>query len=312
MTEVGIALLVVAALLVIVAVVMSRRRSAQTQSMSRAGAAGGDSVDFAAPRPRIAAFHVQGDAAMVTFDVPLPEGDVDAVLADLLVDEAVEVVREKRHSLPIDQVTKVVALAGSDDAPREVGRLGLVTPGELPPPVVGRSPLHFGAIGFDPIDQEFAAGEPEPIPAVADRARGDDLAPLTDEVRLPKAVDVGLRAQGIDPETMSAGELVRGTLSLFGYQIAPGIDDVVSFASKAGQRTLVKEDRYEPGGYPEVEEEKLRTFMLEFAASGADRGVFVSDRYGPFGVHQLERREPRVRFITRERLQKFVDAMAVE
>ena len=154
-----------------------------------------------------------------------------------LVDEAVEVVREKRHSLPIDQVTTVVALAGTDDAPREVGRLSLVTPGELPPPVIGRSPLHFGAIGFDPIEQEFATGEPEPIPALADRARGDDLAPLTDEVRLPKAVEVGLRAQGIDPETMSAGELVRGTLSLFGYQIAPGIDDSVSFASKAGQRT---------------------------------------------------------------------------
>ena len=111
---------------------------------------------------------------------------------------------------------------------------------------------------------------------------------------------------------MTAGELVRGTLSLFGYQIAPGIDEAVSFASKAGQRTLVREDRYEPGGYPEVEEEQLRSFIIEFAGSGAGRGVFVSDRYGPFGVHQLERREPRVRFITRERLQKFVDAMAVE
>ncbi len=249
---------------------------------------------------------------MVSFDVPLPEGEVDPVLADLLLDEAVEVVREKRHSLPIDQVTTVVALAGSDGDTREVGRLSLVTPGELPPPVLGRSALHFGSIGFDPIEQEFATGEPEPVPALADRSRGDDLAPLTDEVRLPKAVEVGLRAQGIDPETMSAGELVRGTLSLFGYQIAPGIDDSVSFASKAGQRTLVREDRYEPGGYPEVEEERLRSFVIEFASSGADRGVFVSDRYGPFGVHQIERREPRVRFITRERLQKFIDAMAVE
>ena len=68
----------------IVAVFMGRRRSAQIQAMGRIGPVTGDTVDFTAPRPRIAAFHVQGDAAMVTFDVPLPEGEVDPVLADLL------------------------------------------------------------------------------------------------------------------------------------------------------------------------------------------------------------------------------------
>ena len=172
MTDIGIALLIVAGLLVIVAVFMGRRRSAQTQARGSFGPIAGDSVDFTAPRPRIAAFHVQGYAAMVTFDVPLPEGEADPVLADLLVDEAVEVVREKRHSLPIDQVTTVIALAGTGDAPREVGRLSLVTPGELPPPVIGRSPLHFGAIGFDPIEQEFAPDEGEPIPTLADHAGG--------------------------------------------------------------------------------------------------------------------------------------------
>ena len=86
----------------------------------------------------------------------------------------------------------------------------------------------------------------------------------------------------------------------------------MSFASKAGQRTLIREDRYEPGGYPEVEEEKLRSFMVEFASSGADRGSSSATVTAPSASIRLERREPRVRFITRERLQKFVDAMAVE
>ncbi len=45
--------------------------------------------------------------------------------------------------------------------------------------------------------------------------------------------------------------------------------------------------------------------------SGADRGLMVSDKFGPFEVYERERREPRVRFVTRERLQGFVDALTV-
>ncbi len=51
--------------------------------------------------------------------------------------------------------------------------------------------------------------------------------------------------------------------------------------------------------------------MVDFMSSKADRGLLISDRYGPFEVYEREKREPRVRFVTRERLQGFVDALTV-
>ena len=82
-------------------------------------------------------FHVHGNEARVSFDVPLPDVE-DQVLNELLVDEAVEVVREKRHTLPIADVTEIVVFAGRDEA-REIGRTVLPSPGQLPPPMRERS-----------------------------------------------------------------------------------------------------------------------------------------------------------------------------
>ena len=39
--------------------------------------------------------------------------------------------------------------------------------------------------------------------------------------------------------------------------------------------------------------------------------MLVTEKYGPFMVYDKERREPRVRFITRERLQTFVDGFSL-
>jgi hypothetical protein len=39
--------------------------------------------------------------------------------------------------------------------------------------------------------------------------------------------------------------------------------------------------------------------------------VFVSEKYAPYTIYDLERREPRIRFLTRERLQEFIDSMAI-
>jgi hypothetical protein len=39
--------------------------------------------------------------------------------------------------------------------------------------------------------------------------------------------------------------------------------------------------------------------------------LLISDKFCPFIVYEKERREPRVHFITRERLQQFVDSLAL-
>jgi hypothetical protein len=316
---VGVGILLVAIILIATSIYLSRRRKALQAELGielppKRGRRSTvvvpePTVNVSRPRPEVIDFHVEGNAARVKFDVPLPDGD-DDVLADLLVGEAIEVVREKRHSLPLAGVTEVIAMAGRGET-REVGRAKLDQPGTLPPKVEGINILNLSVLAEDPFLHSFTqSGEPDLVPGTADHSRPDELGPLSRDIRLPRAVDTGLRAQGIDPTTVSAGELVTGLLRLFGYQVSPaGLTGW--FASKGGERTYIVEDRYRPGDHPELDESAIRRFVIEFASAGTERGMLVTDKYGPFEIYDLERREPRIRFVTRDRLQKMVDSMSL-
>jgi hypothetical protein len=311
----GIALLLIAAVLFVVAILLSRRRKALEAELGleRTGRKRAipppppPGFDVVRPRPSVAEFHVEGDKAKVRFDVPLPETD-DEVLSELLVDEAIEVVREKRHTLPLAGLTEVVVLAGRGEV-RQVGKAKLDPPGHLPPKSEVYSILNLSAIAADPLSRHDEA-ERGPAPETVFAPHADELVPLAQEIRLPKAVATGLRAQGIDPMTMSAAELVTGLLRLFGYSVsATGAGGW--FAVKNGEKTYIVEDRYRPGDHPELDEHAIRRFVVEFASSGAQRGLLVSEKYSPFEVYEVERRDPRVRFVTRERLQKMVESLSL-
>ena len=319
--EIGVGLLFVAIVLIALSFYLSRRRKILQKELGIELPARGrkpkvaeiaePKVDFTHFRPSVAEFGVEGHTAKVRFDVPLPEGD-DEILSELLVAEAIEVVRDKRHTLPLTGVTEVAALAGRGDI-LEVGRAKLDQPGVLPPRVQGVNILNLSSLANDPLAQSFSEAKADPggtRPGVAERARSDELRPLSEELRLPRAVDTGLRAQGIDPAKVSAGDLVVGLLRLFGYQVTvAGLNGWI--AAKAGERTYIVEDSYKPGDHPELDDSVIRRFMVEFASSGTERGMLVTDKYGPFEIYTLERREPRVRFVTRDRLQKMVDSLAL-
>ena len=262
------------------------------------------------PRPKLAEFHVRGSEAHVWFDVPLGSDGADDILSELLVAEAVEVTREKQHLLPISDVTHVVAFAGRGAEPFEIGRMELPARGELPPPTEAAPSLSIGHLGFDPMEKQFESGNDVTRPEAVSRLRSDDLGPIGDELRLPKTVEFGLRGQGVDPSSMSSGELVRGILTVFGYQLeAVGAEAYI--ANKAGARTYVLEVPHEDGGHPELDESVAKKFMFEFLQAKADRGMLVSDKFSPYVVYEMERNEPRIQFITRERLQNFVDSAAL-
>ena len=269
-------------------------------------------IDADRPRPRVSEFHVRGEEAQVIFDVPLPDGEIDEVLAELLTNEALEVVREKRHELPIDGVTTVVAFAGRGGEPRRIGSVSLEEPGVLPPPMVAAPSLHLGHIGFDPLEKQFTDELLHNAPSLASDQRADTLGPIGQELRLPRAVAVGLRAQGIDPATMTSAEMVHSLLRLFGYAVTSTDNPLARKATKSGSTTYLREDPYQPGDHPEVDEVTMRQFVMEFVSSGAERGLLISDKFSPFGVYEREKREPRIRFVTRERLQKFIDALSLE
>lgn len=315
MRELGILLILLAVLLLAANWYIERRRkqlgvekSQQRQGRGRRNQAPPPVPDFVHPRPDVESFHVHDDEARVAFNVPFPD-EGDDVLADLLVGEAIEVVREKRHSLPIDDVTEVVALAGKGEK-REVGRRSLETPGMLPPPSRMTEMLQLHSIGADPLAAEFETGPPV-IPETVEPSTSDELTSLGDLIRLPRAVDTGLRAQGVDPENMTAGEMVTGILTLFGYTVSPGMAPGTFTANRAGNSTFIMVDPYEPGDYPQVEDRVIRSFVLSFEQSGLDRGMLVSEKFAPFSIYDRERRDPRIRFVTRERLQKFVDSMSL-
>lgn len=314
MRDIGIILILLAVVLFAANWYIERSRKQGGEETPKRGRRRRDEVekveepDFVQPRPAVESFHVRDNEAQVTFDVPFP-AEGDDVLGDLLLGEAVEVVREKRHTLPIDDVTEVVVFAGRENR-QEVGRMSLLTPGVLPPPSRITDILNLHSIGVDPLAAEFE-GDPTAVPETVAPSTSDELGPLSEVVRLPRAVETGLRAQGVDPSDMSAAELVTGVLSLFGYTVSPGVVEGHHTATKGGSSTFIMSDDYTEGDYPEVEDAKIRSFVIAFEQSGADRGMFVSEKFAPFSIHDIERRDPRIRFVTRERLQKLVDSMSL-
>ena len=258
----------------------------------------------------VADFHVHGDEAIVTFDVPLPEED-DQVLHDLLVDEAVEVVREKRHTLPIDDVEVIVARAGRGEV-REVGRAKLPSVGELPPPLPAAG-LSLAKVAKDPFATPFEEEEVDHSVVYETKVDvpGDRLPPLRDELKLPAGLERGLRKSGHDPDTSEGPDFILALLQMFGYAVSEQAIPGSYMAIKEGVSTYILSDAYENGQHPELEESVIRRFLADFSSSGAERGMLITDKYSPFIIHEIESHQPKVRFITRERCQRFIDSMAL-
>ena len=208
----------------------------------------------------VAEFHVRGDQAQVYFDVPLPP-EADEVLTSLLQHEAVEVVREKRHSLPIDQVTTVVAFGRVGSDYRQVGAVDLETPGTLPPPAP--PPVVFKSSGPDPLSS-FAGGSASAAPETVAPVPEEGLGAAGADLQIPAQISSGLRLQGITPEEAAAGDLVLGILRLTGFTVTAGEQADSYSASNAGGRTFVFVDQMTEGDYPELGEGVINKFMANF------------------------------------------------
>ena len=301
---VGIVIVVVLAVVAVVVALLLARRGVSSRS------AGTESVSTEPDRlgPSVAGFHVSDGSAEVQFDVPLAAGEVDEVLADLLIREAVEVVREKRHTLPLDEVRRVIAFGSRNGDWIEIGRVELDTPGTLPPPMIPELLPHASHPGFDAFDR--ISDLPQSPPGLADSTTSETLRPMGPKVRLPQAVEAGIRAQGLDPDSIDACALVLGVMRLSGYRITQRSADTLD-AIRHGQRVFLRTVCHLSTDHPELDERQVDRFVVDFLSSGADRGLLITEKFSPFEIYDRERREPRMRFITRERLQAFVDALTV-
>jgi hypothetical protein len=296
----------VAIVIVVAAINYLRGSGGGGEAPAPAGTSGAAQSGFAF-RPPASDFHVTSGEAHVYFDVPLPEGDPDPVLSQILLAEAVEVLREKRSHLPLEGVSTVYAHAKRGAATVEIGRLTLDGPGELPPPPApGEHPFlaHHGPDIFE----EFGA-EPPPAPGLDVRAPTDELRPLSDEVQLTAVLEAGLRAQGIDPKAADLADVVRGLLRVANYTVTGAGDRFT--ATRQGLLHYVEIVEHTSGEHPELSEKAINEFMVRFGQAGAARGLLFTPKFGPFLVYDKERRESRVRFVTRERFQGFVNALAI-
>ena len=272
-------------------------------------------------RPILLDFHVRGDVAEIYYAVPLDEGEVDDHLRDLMCHDASLVLHEKRsHGLPIAQVTKARVYGRRGEEAVVIDVMDLEAPGEIPEIAAPELVPHASATGFDPLthlgEQEF-----EVQPGVADRPSEEDLAPFLDEIVIAKPVEAQLRAAGIDPTNVSLRDLALALLRTAGYEVVVGRVAVstvdsgsaeVYTARKAGLEVLVAIVPHHEGEHPELPEQIVNMFVIEVAHLNPQRALLVTDKFGPYLVHEKERSDPRCRFITRGRLQAFVDGFSIQ
>lgn len=166
--------------------------------------------------------------------------------------------------------------------------------------------LESSPMDLDPLSAQFEI--PSEAPQLSESVSRSEMAPAGQHVELPESWADQLRGQGLDPENAAAGDLVLGLLKGAGYAVTESGDNTYS-VSKGGAVTFVMVDPYTEGAYPEMDEDVLARFTLAFANSRAGNGLYVTDRFAPFSVYDQERRNAKVRFISRERIQQFADGI---
>ena len=293
------------ALLLVIAAVTSLR-SRRTAPTDDTAAGGGLRAE-----PPHRDFRIVGDEAHVFFDIEVPNGEADEALQVLLIAEAHELLRVKRTAgLAVEHVTLLRAFGRDGGTEVEVGSspTGAVDEPESETGQGVAAPRE--GTGSDPLalilDGSFHGAEATALPS-----RSDELPPLGDELRLTQVILDALDREGVDPKDMTAGELALGLLRHAGYALedAKGADTYV--IAKAGSTTFLKVVDHSHGDHPELSDQAISEFLFGFADARTDRGLLVSGKFGPFAIYEKERREPRIRFITRERLQAFVDGFVM-
>ena len=190
-----------------------------------------------------------------------------------------------------------------------MGSFELTEHSELPevaPPV----PLaRIVAEDHDPLRQLEDSDIKQTISA-GDTTALDQLEPIGADIRLTAGLAAGLRSIGIDPETMGVEELGLGLLELAGYSLRDRGDGTY-VATGGGTTSYVAFVPHQADSYPELETSAINQFLVGFSMARTDRGLLFTDKFGPYAVYEKERSNPSCRFITRERLQSFVDSIAL-
>ena len=307
-----------AVVLIVVAVVVyfAMRPKDASAAGSATPASKGDVTPVGVPKPLVADFHVAGDTAITKFEVPLGDAAPGQHLIDLLAIAAVEFLGKKqREGLPLGAVAKIDVQAMRGTGFESISIVELPKVGQLP------SKRDMGSVvtaADDPIAAIAAVVADSSV--TAQPSTGEDLAPVGSFIQLGGPTEASLRAIGVEPADMSLADLALGLFRIGGYEVQVGRSGFrvtaaseadIYMVSKAGKRSTVVLLPHTPGSYPEVGD---RVFSeLAVAAGQIDTGnmLLITDKFGPYSMYERERRDKRVVFVTRERLQAFVDSFGL-
>lgn len=256
-------------------------------------------------------FKVDGTTAHVFFDTAVPAAGADNVLSALMGREAMRVFHEKADHLPLAEVKHVTAYGKRDGAALGVTTVDVVAPAAMD---------HMDAPSADDVVRAGdVATDDDPLGAVHSmdfgrssgyRGGTDELPPLSQELSIPAKVLESVAGPTGSVAGMSLQDFISGLLRTAGYDVAVTADGTGT-ARKSGRTTFVQFIDHTPGSHPELDEGSVDAFVMKFMSSGADRGMLFTPKFGPYAIYEKERRNDKVKYMTRERLQAFVDGVAM-
>lgn len=307
-----IAILIVVIAIAFVALLVYALRSA---GQSAEQTVGSGSPIPQRPKPIVSDFHVKGDTASAVFAVPLGNAEAGEHLIDLLSASAIEYVRQRKtDGLPLEGVLHIEVSAQRD------GNAEVLCTVDLPD--VGILPDRDERVLVEPLHDPIAAvHEVITDTSVAPQTdSGTALEPVAQAVELSGPTDAHLRSIGVDPDTMNLDDLVLGLLRVSGYDVhvgRSGVSDAEGgtagtyWLTRDGKSTMLLILSHVDGSHPELDDSVLARFAVGIAQSDAEQAILVTDKYSPYSMYEREKRDRRCVYITRERLQAFVDSFGL-
>ena len=307
-----IAIIVLAAIVGVVLVV--RNSSAKSSAGAESGRAPEASRSAHFPQPVVTDFHVKGSTATTVYEVPLGDAPAGNHLIEILSAAAVEFVRGKQRSgLPLDGVAKIDVYAMRGTEPEKVGSVELPSVGTLPEPMTVSTIAEGDPIGSV---AEVVADTRVSAPSTGEGR----LEPVASFVQLTGPVEARLRSIGVDTSSMSLRDLAIGLMQIGGYDLQVGrpgfrtgglAEAEVYRTAKAGRTSTIVILPHLEGDYPEVEERQISELAVAASQIDTNQLILITDKYGPYAMYERERRTDKLVFVTRERLQTFVDSFGM-
>lgn len=296
----ALAVLIVVAVVVAVALYLRSRRGAQSSSTVSARDLG--EVDF----------KVVGSTAHVYFDTQIPEAGADDVLKSLMGREAMRVFQDKAAHLPLGEVRRVKAHGRRAGQPVEVATVPITAPAEMDrlDAPKGDDVILAGQVTAESHDPLAVLHDMELGRSGGYSGGADELAPLSEELQIPAKVIEAVAGPGGTILGMRLEDFITGLLKASGYEVVEKADGTKR-ATKHGITSYLEFVEHVPGSHPELDERAIDGFIMKFMSSRADRAMLFTAKYGPYAIYEKERRNDKVKFMTRERLQAFVDSVAM-